>query len=81
MNHTHMQLSSQVFNHLHLAWAMVSELGLDKEANAWSKTSPGAINKLEHDRNAGGERTLDERRAMLGLFCLNSMYVVLASHA
>ncbi|KAF2188998.1 hypothetical protein K469DRAFT_564970 [Zopfia rhizophila CBS 207.26] len=72
-NHVHLQLGSQLYNLLHIAVAMLTELGLNKEPYAWSKTAAGALREFGRDRRAGVTRTLEERRALLGVFWMSSI--------
>lgn len=63
-------------NNLHISWAMLSELGLDKEPNNRPKTSAGAIGGLGKDHLVEDARTLEERRTFLGLYWINTMQVI-----
>lgn len=69
----HIQLGRQLINYLHISSAMLSELGLNKEANHRSKASAGAIGDLGQDGQVENVRTLEERRVFLGLCWTNSM--------
>lgn len=52
---------------------MIYELDLNKEPNTRTKTAAGAVAALS-DQTPDRDRTLDERRAYLGVFYLSSMY-------
>ena len=72
-NHLHVELGNLLFSYLHLAIAMVMELFLHKEPYTISKTAAGAMNDLGQTQVVGPMRSLDERRALLGVFCTTSM--------
>ncbi|KAF2687514.1 hypothetical protein K458DRAFT_415743 [Lentithecium fluviatile CBS 122367] len=72
-NHVHLQLGAQLLNLLHLAVSMLTELGLNKESHAWSNTGAGAVGDLGRHRMVEATRTLEERRAVLGVFWLSSI--------
>jgi hypothetical protein len=59
---------------MHLAMAMVSELGIDQEARPKSKISAGALRGIGKNEPPPA-RTLEERRAYLGVLWMASMSV------
>jgi hypothetical protein len=63
----------QMINYVHIASAMVVELGIDKEANHHVKTAAGALGDLGKDDQIEQERSLEERRIFLGLYWINSV--------
>ncbi|KAL2428740.1 hypothetical protein ABEF95_006154 [Exophiala dermatitidis] len=71
--HLHIPLGPQLTNLVHLAMAMVADLGLHRSAQIklWSKP-PGtaAMGYFVRDGQAPAARTLAERRAFLGCFCI-----------
>ncbi|KAF2865948.1 hypothetical protein BDV95DRAFT_585460 [Massariosphaeria phaeospora] len=71
--HVHIDLGSQLLNLLHTAVSLLTELGLNKEPNTTSNTSPGAIGEIDRERATAVVRSLEERRALLGVFCLSSI--------
>ncbi|KAL2375060.1 hypothetical protein RJZ57_000464 [Blastomyces gilchristii] len=72
-NHVHMQLKSQLSNLLPLAMVMVTDLELSREPHTRSKTSPAALREVGRAPAAPNARTLEERRAFLGVFWLSSV--------
>ncbi|KAF2261922.1 hypothetical protein CC78DRAFT_607015 [Lojkania enalia] len=71
--HVHMQLSNQLFNLLHMPFAMVTELGLNLDPNSLAITSPGMLRNLHQGRTTAISRTFEERRILLGVFWLGSI--------
>ncbi|KAG9769980.1 hypothetical protein KCU88_g6737, partial [Aureobasidium melanogenum] len=71
--HLHIPLGPQLTNLVHLAMAMVSDLGLHRPAQMklWSRP-PGtaAMGYFVRDGQVPAARTLAERRAFLGCFCI-----------
>jgi hypothetical protein len=63
----------QMINYVHLASAMIVELGIDKEANYHVKTSAGALGDLGKESRVEPARSLEERRLFLGLYWINSV--------
>jgi hypothetical protein len=63
----------QMINYVHIASAMMVELGIDKEANHHVKTAAGALGDLGKDSQVERERSFEERRIFLGLYWINSM--------
>ncbi|PGG98563.1 hypothetical protein GX51_06760 [Blastomyces parvus] len=72
-NHVHMQLKARLSNLLPLAMVMVTDLELHREPHTRSKTSPGALREVGRVPGAPNSRTLEERRAFLGVFWLSSV--------
>ncbi|OJD12108.1 hypothetical protein AJ78_07244 [Emergomyces pasteurianus Ep9510] len=72
-NHVHMKLEARLSNLLPLAMVMAADLEISREPHTRSKTSPGALREVARALGAPNSRTLEERRAFLGVFWLSSV--------
>ncbi|KAL4876469.1 hypothetical protein BJY04DRAFT_231648 [Aspergillus karnatakaensis] len=61
---------------IHIAVAMLGDLGLNKKPNATERAAPSLFGDISTEHGPGeweGQRTLDERRAYLGVFYTSAM--------
>ncbi|KAL2864769.1 uncharacterized protein BJX67DRAFT_360252 [Aspergillus lucknowensis] len=68
--HFQLELGSQINNFLHLAWAMVVDLGLNGKPSSIATVHPDGVWKDPAEQSL--HRTLDERRVYLGCFYLSA---------
>lgn len=70
-----MQLNSQLPTLLHIAFAMMTELNLDKERTPPAKTALGGLREFSLVQSPRPETTLEERRTLLGVLWISSTFV------
>lgn len=73
--HVHVHLGSKLSSLIHSAIALAVDLDIYHEPHQAAKARLGALDGSEDSVGSGGLRTLEQRRAQLGLFWLSSVYV------
>ncbi|VUC26572.1 unnamed protein product [Clonostachys rosea] len=71
--HVHVHLGSKLSNLIHSAIALAVDLGIYHEPRQAAKAQLGALDGSENFIGSGELRTLEQRRAQLGLFWLSSV--------